>query len=69
MDVAENQHQNPKANSEKAGTRMNKYTIVCAFLASTNSILLGYDIGVMSGAVLYIKENLKITSTQVEILV
>ncbi|KAB2600612.1 polyol transporter 5-like [Pyrus ussuriensis x Pyrus communis] len=48
---------------------MNKYTIVCALLASANSILLGYDIGVMSGAVLYIKENLKITSTQVEILV
>ncbi|BBH08419.1 polyol/monosaccharide transporter 5 [Prunus dulcis] len=56
------------ANSEKAGTGMNKYTIVCALLASTNSILLGYDIGVMSGAVLCIKENLKITSTQVEIL-
>ncbi|KAI5320469.1 hypothetical protein L3X38_040177 [Prunus dulcis] len=69
MDVAEIQHQNPKANSEKAGTGMNKYTIVCALLASTNSILLGYDIGVMSGAVLCIKENLKITSTQVEILV
>ncbi|BBN68379.1 polyol/monosaccharide transporter 5, partial [Prunus dulcis] len=58
-----------QANSEKAGTGMNKYTIVCALLASTNSILLGYDIGVMSGAVLCIKENLKITSTQVEILV
>lgn len=42
MDVAEIQHQNPKANSEKAGTGMNKYTIVCALLASTNSILLGY---------------------------
>ncbi|KAL5572661.1 hypothetical protein UlMin_022258 [Ulmus minor] len=49
--------------------RMNKYTLSCALLASTNSILLGYDIGVMSGAVLYIKENLKISSTQVEILV
>ncbi|XP_062090774.1 polyol transporter 5-like [Humulus lupulus] len=48
---------------------MNKYTLLCALLASTSSILLGYDIGVMSGAVLFIKENLKITSTQVEILV
>ncbi|KAK8707058.1 hypothetical protein V6N13_058125 [Hibiscus sabdariffa] len=48
---------------------LNKYTLFCALLASTNSILLGYDIGVMSGAVLFIKENLKITSVQVEILV
>lgn len=31
--------------------------------------LLCADIGVMSGAVLYIKDNLKISSTQVEILV
>ncbi|XP_022749812.1 polyol transporter 5-like [Durio zibethinus] len=50
-------------------TGLNKYTLLCALLASTNSILLGYDIGVMSGAVIFIKENLKITSVQVEILV
>ncbi|CAK7334994.1 unnamed protein product [Dovyalis caffra] len=49
--------------------RLNKYALACALLASTNSILLGYDIGVMSGAVLFIKENLKISSTQVEIVV
>ncbi|KAJ4822591.1 hypothetical protein Tsubulata_021922 [Turnera subulata] len=47
----------------------NKYALLCALLASTNSILLGYDIGVMSGAVLFIQDNLKITSTQVELLV
>ncbi|XP_043701025.1 polyol transporter 5-like [Telopea speciosissima] len=47
----------------------NKYVLASAMLASTNSILLGYDIGVMSGAVLFIKENLNITSVQVEILV
>lgn len=48
---------------------INKYAFGGAILASTNSVLLGYDIGVMSGAVLYIKDNLKISSTQVEILV
>ncbi|XP_055824978.1 polyol transporter 5-like isoform X2 [Solanum dulcamara] len=48
---------------------LNKYALACALLASTNSILLGYDIGVMSGAVLFIKENLKISSYQMEILV
>ncbi|KAG2713139.1 hypothetical protein I3843_04G152600 [Carya illinoinensis] len=49
--------------------RLNKYTFICALLASSTSILLGYDIGVMSGAALYIKENLKITSIQEEVLV
>ncbi|XP_010688202.2 polyol transporter 5 [Beta vulgaris subsp. vulgaris] len=53
----------------KSRVKMNKYALGCALLASTNSILLGYDIGVMSGAVLYIKEDLKISSTQEEILI
>ncbi|XP_030443960.2 polyol transporter 5-like [Syzygium oleosum] len=49
--------------------RANKYVVFCAILASTNSILLGYDIGVMSGAVIFIRDNLKITYVQVQILV
>ncbi|KAJ4822592.1 hypothetical protein Tsubulata_121922, partial [Turnera subulata] len=48
---------------------INKYALAGAVLASTNSVLLGYDIGVMSGAVLYIKDDLNISSTEVEILV
>lgn len=51
------------------GRRVNNHALACALLASTNSILLGYDIGVMSGAALFIKENLKISSVQEEILV
>ncbi|RWR77407.1 putative polyol transporter 6 [Cinnamomum micranthum f. kanehirae] len=47
----------------------NKYILGSVVLASTNSILLGYDIGVMSGAVLFIKDDFKITSTQIEILI
>ncbi|XP_054776789.1 polyol transporter 5-like [Prosopis cineraria] len=47
----------------------NKYAFACAILASMTSILLGYDIGVMSGAIIYIKRDLKITDVQVEILV
>lgn len=50
-------------------TKLNKYALACALLASTNSVLLGYDIGVISGAVLYIRETLKISSVQEEILV
>ncbi|CAI9100324.1 OLC1v1037297C1 [Oldenlandia corymbosa var. corymbosa] len=53
----------------KKKPRLNKYALGCAILASTNSILLGYDIGVMSGAVLSIKDQFNITSSQVEILV
>ncbi|KAL3839873.1 hypothetical protein ACJIZ3_024464 [Penstemon smallii] len=58
-----------ESQQKQTTPRLNKYALGCALLASTNSILLGYDIGVMSGAVLFIKENLKISSTQEEILV
>ncbi|KAL6867298.1 hypothetical protein ACP4OV_015322 [Aristida adscensionis] len=47
---------------------INKYALACALLASMNSVLLGYDISVMSGAQLFMKEDLKITDTQIEIL-
>ncbi|KAJ3673999.1 hypothetical protein LUZ60_005991 [Juncus effusus] len=46
----------------------NKYAIACALLASMTSTLLGYDIAVMSGAQIFIKEDLHITDTQIEIL-
>ncbi|XP_006658740.1 polyol transporter 5-like [Oryza brachyantha] len=45
-----------------------KYAFTCTILASMASIVLGYDIGVMSGASLYIKKDLKISDVQVEIL-
>ncbi|KAJ0010171.1 hypothetical protein Pint_34601 [Pistacia integerrima] len=49
--------------------KRNKYAFACAMLASMTSILLGYDIGVMSGAAIYIKKDLKISDVQVEVLV
>ncbi|XVF88538.1 hypothetical protein PTKIN_Ptkin19aG0058600 [Pterospermum kingtungense] len=73
MDTTEMESQQQRAPGKvgfgHGSTGLNKYTLLCALLASTNSIVLGYDIGVMSGAVLFIKENLKITSVQVEISV
>ncbi|KDP33673.1 hypothetical protein JCGZ_07244 [Jatropha curcas] len=66
---AERKDKAPQGVSAHRKISINKYAFAGAILASTNSVLLGYDIGVMSGAVLYIKDNLKITSTQVEILV
>ncbi|CAK9168674.1 unnamed protein product [Ilex paraguariensis] len=49
--------------------KRNKFAILCAVLASATTILLGYDVGVMTGAVIYIKEDLKISDVQIEILV
>lgn len=46
-----------------------KYVFACAVFASLNSVLLGYDVGVMSGAILFIQEDLKTTEVQEEILV
>ncbi|KAB1207244.1 Polyol transporter 5 [Morella rubra] len=47
----------------------NMYAIACAVLASMACVLIGYDVGVISGAIIYIKEDLRITDVQVEILV
>ncbi|ERM94341.1 hypothetical protein AMTRI_Chr04g189530 [Amborella trichopoda] len=49
--------------------KRNKYALACAFLASMASVLLGYDTGVMSGAAMFIKDDLNINDIQVEILV
>ncbi|XP_051144267.1 polyol transporter 5-like isoform X2 [Andrographis paniculata] len=48
--------------------KTNKYALACSFLASMTSILLGYDIGVMSGAIIYIKKDLHISDVQKEII-
>lgn len=49
--------------------KRNKFAFACAILASMTSVLLGYDIGVMSGAAIYIQRDLKISDFEVEILV
>lgn len=48
--------------------KRNKFASACAILASMTSILLGYDIGVMSGAIIYIKKDLHLSDVQIEIL-
>lgn len=65
---------NGQASSESSKTggewrTLNKYALACALLASLNSTLLGYDIGVIAGAVLFIKEDLGISDVQEELLV
>ncbi|XP_011078883.1 polyol transporter 5 isoform X1 [Sesamum indicum] len=49
--------------------KRNKYALAISVLASMTSVLLGYDTGVMSGATIYIKRDLKISDVQIEILV
>ncbi|KAL0406046.1 UNVERIFIED_CONTAM: putative polyol transporter 4 [Sesamum latifolium] len=46
-----------------------RYVFACSVFASLNNVLLGYDVGVMSGAILFIQEDLKITEVQQEVLV
>ncbi|KAI9086741.1 hypothetical protein K1719_031335 [Acacia pycnantha] len=50
-------------------TNTRKYVIACAVFASLNNVLLGYDVGVMSGAIIFIKEDMKISEVKVEFLV
>ncbi|XP_010488992.1 PREDICTED: probable polyol transporter 4 [Camelina sativa] len=55
--------------AEARNSRTRKYVMACAFFASLNNVLLGYDVGVMSGAVLFIQQDLKITEVQTEVLI
>ncbi|KAL1316396.1 probable polyol transporter 3 [Arachis ipaensis] len=48
--------------------QFNKYALACAVVASMVSIIFGYDTGVMSGAMIFIKEELGISDTQQEVL-
>lgn len=52
---------------EKTRKSTRKFVLACAAFASINNVLIGYDVGVMSGAILFIKEDLKITELQEEI--
>ncbi|GER57159.1 major facilitator superfamily protein [Striga asiatica] len=53
----------------KKPPKRNMYALMISIMASMTSILLGYDTGVMSGATLYIKRDLKVSDEQIEILV
>jgi sugar porter (SP) family MFS transporter len=67
FDEDETAHNNHLQKMRSKNT--SKYVFACAVFASLNSVLLGYDVGVMSGAILFIQEDLKISEVQEEILV
>ncbi|GKC68192.1 probable polyol transporter 4, partial [Tanacetum coccineum] len=58
-----------KQTQHERSKRTRKYVFACAVFASLNNVLLGYDVGVMSGAIIFIQEDLKITELQEEILI
>ncbi|PWA65566.1 major facilitator, sugar transporter-like, Major facilitator superfamily domain protein [Artemisia annua] len=60
--------QNKQTQHERS-KKTRKYVFACAVFASLNNVLLGYDVGVMSGAIIFIQEDLKITELQEEILI
>ncbi|KAG6717890.1 hypothetical protein I3842_04G123000 [Carya illinoinensis] len=62
-DASHHRHQEGRSKNTR------KYVFACAVFASLNSVLLGYDVGVMSGAIIFIQEDLKITEVQEEVLV
>ncbi|KAL2937706.1 putative polyol transporter 4 [Bienertia sinuspersici] len=69
-DFGEHDNETSIYNQDKDKTDSSRrYVMACAFFASVNSVLLGYDVGVMSGAIIFIQEELKITEVQQEVLV
>ncbi|CAL5026305.1 unnamed protein product [Urochloa decumbens] len=61
------QRRPPVPESERR--RRERFVFACAVFASLNAILLGYDVGVMSGCIIYMQKDLHITEFQQEILV
>ncbi|XP_047328515.1 probable polyol transporter 4 [Impatiens glandulifera] len=66
--IVEEEEDNPLSLHNRS-IDIKKYVMACAVFASLNSVLLGYDVGVMSGAILFIRDDLKITEVQEEVLV
>ncbi len=46
-----------------------RLVVLCALIASLTSLLLGYDVGIFSSAILYIKEEMNLTLFQSEAVV
>ncbi|PIN09275.1 putative transporter (major facilitator superfamily) [Handroanthus impetiginosus] len=67
-DAADKSHLPIPAFDPPKKPKRNKYALACSFLASMTSILLGYDIGVMSGAIIYIRKDIDMTDVQKEVI-
>ncbi|TVU00939.1 hypothetical protein EJB05_53596, partial [Eragrostis curvula] len=57
----------PLLPSSAAPPRRNMFPFVCAALASMTTILMSYNLTLMSGAELFIREDLGLSDTQTEV--
>ncbi|KAJ4913891.1 putative polyol transporter 6 [Raphanus sativus] len=64
----ENPTEKTVENLTEKPTGVNRYALQCAIVASIISIIFGYDTGVMSGAMVFIEEELKTNDVQIEVL-
>ncbi|KAG1359552.1 Polyol transporter 5 [Cocos nucifera] len=72
MDAEENEEEGEgevSATGRSRAAQSRRYVFACAVFASLNNVLLGYDVGVMSGCILFIQKDLHITEVQQEVLV
>ncbi|TVU24028.1 hypothetical protein EJB05_26420 [Eragrostis curvula] len=54
--------------TESAKPRRNLYLFACAMLASMSTVLMGYNLAVMSGSEIFIREDLGLSNTEIELL-
>ncbi|KAL6654369.1 hypothetical protein ACP70R_007834 [Stipagrostis hirtigluma subsp. patula] len=52
----------------RAPPRRNMFALVCAMLAYLTTTLMGYNLALMSGAQLFIREDLGLTDVEIEVL-
>eukprot|EP00250_Pteridium_aquilinum_P026353 c32885_g1_i1 orf=19-1611(+) len=57
------------AKKGRAPAKFGKYVIACTVTATVSSTLLGYDMGIISGALLFVAQDLKLSIFQQEVLV
>ncbi|KAK4710221.1 hypothetical protein R3W88_004734 [Solanum pinnatisectum] len=53
---------------EQGLKKINKYACACSIVASMISIIFGYDTGVMSGAMIFVKKEFHISDVKTEVL-
>ncbi|XP_057525615.1 probable polyol transporter 4 [Amaranthus tricolor] len=68
-ELGEDDNESLNVQGKDIANSTRRYVMACAFFASVNSVLLGYDVGVMSGAIIFIHEELNINEVQQEVLV
>ncbi|EAY81614.1 hypothetical protein OsI_36783 [Oryza sativa Indica Group] len=55
-------------NDDKPRRRRNMYAFGCATLASMTTILMGYNLALMSGAQLFVREDMALRDAEIEVL-